>query len=154
MKIDTSEVDLAIRNLQAELTSPSRLSTFFAQVAKFVDIDVKSHFKREAGPSALGKVISQGTKRWTGLTERAKQKKAKKGTLGKGILVDSGDLKSSLSKFSSGQSGGLQTTVTYARDHQFGKNGMIARPYLWFSTKVVNKIMNLLSKNIIKAWDV
>ena len=149
--IEDDEVERALKGIKEELSNPSKLKSFFKEASIILDKDTKEHFKRELGPSESGEISDSG-KRWKGLSERTKEKRRKKGTLSKGILKDSDDLKNSIRKFSNITSGGLETDIVYARTHQEGKRGIPKRAFFWFSKKAVDRIIGALVKRIVKAW--
>ena len=153
-EVDASEVEASIKRVVNEFTDPIRLNSFFARASNIIQQDVKAHFRSETGPNPDKAVISKMAKKWEPLKEITKIRKAQKGTLQRGILHDTGELKKSIKKFHNSQGGGLSSQIKYAREHQIGrpKKNLPARPFFWFSDKAVDKIVSEMTKRIVKAW--
>ena len=81
--------------------------------------DIIQHFQREEGPQA----------KWAGL-------KFRKGR----ILQDTGRLRTSIMFNMSGNTGYIGTNVLYAATHQFGRDNIPARPFLWFTDRAKKSI--------------
>ena len=152
INIDDSEVQRALARLKAEFVNPSNLQKLFRKIANVVKKDIREHFRNETGPAQAGKAFSEVGQKWAELSPVTKANKAKKGTLGKGKLVDSGKMKKSIKKFYDSKSAGMETSVRYARTHQNGKGKVPARSFFWFSRKAVNETLELIENNIKRAW--
>ena len=89
--------------------------------------DIIQHFQEEAGPQA----------KWKSL-------KFRKGK----ILQDTGRLRMSISFRTVGNTGNIGTNIIYGATHQFGRDKIPARPYLWFSERTKQNIKKELMSHL------
>ena len=89
--------------------------------------DILEHFEKETGPEGKWQPLKPST-----------IKRRRKGSAR--ILQDTGRLRMSISGYSDNKRAVVGTNLMYARMHQEGKGRVPARPYLWISDNIQDRI--------------
>lgn len=154
LSIDNKELDKALKAVNKELKDKLELHK---GLSADIFSDVIDHFKKERGPNS----------RW----ERSIRAKLQGGR----TLRDKGILVNSISPFAKKTQAGVQTSIQYARTHQFGKTikarsgGLLKfkigsmfvskkevtipkREFFWASLKAINNMKKSMFEVLNTKW--
>jgi len=130
MRISFSGVDelsTYIRSIQSYIQHPKQT---FAKARVIMLQDVMDHFKNEMSPEGS----------WTKLADITVLKRRNKKESSIKILQDTGRLKNSITTQSGDAFAEVGTNVVYGATHQFGRNNIPKREFIWLSQEACERI--------------
>jgi len=135
--VDTKKTNAMFGDMIKRMNNPQKI---MGQVALKAWSDVQDHFKKEEGPGGKWKSLRPATV--------AARRKGKKKSRGNKILQDTGNLRNRILFRNNGKDAEVVTSVIYAATHNYGRDNIPKRTFLFLSKEAIKSIMTTLQRFI------